>query len=965
MASKLNIENKEYRKWLNNKSLSPEMRSELLKIKPKKIKDYFGEELIFKTAGIRGLLGPGNKRLNVYTIRKAAASLGIYLKNKNLANLKSGIAIAHDNRHMSAEFSIYSAQILTALGFKVYLFNKNELQPTPFLSFAVRHLNLAAGIVITASHNPKEYNGFKVYDHNGCQLLPNATNEITKIAKNLDFFNLKYDQESKWLSIGDDVRDLYINALLDIPLNNHLENKASIVFSPQQGTATYIMEAAFEKLNYQFLTVPSQRDPNPDFDATKTPNPENPAAYEQVIKILKQKKYDIGITTDPDADRVGVVLKSQNQYKILSGNQTSIVLFYYLVNQLPKFKKDKYFLAKSTVSTTLIDLIAKDYGVAVKETLTGFKWIGDLIENSNDKEFLFGFEESYGSLINPDLCRDKDALQTALLIADAASFYKQQGKNLYDVLLDIYQQYGFFYEKTIALTVHNNDEIDSFMNTMRQHIDSLGDLKVIKTEDYLKPTNNLPKTNMLKFYLEDGSWIAIRPSGTEPKLKIYYSTVAEDKIKAMIKFRNIEKEINILTNISKGGTISKKEIGIWSFWCAALIGILFILVYKFYSGSNRDPWDIFRSVWNHSSKDLTAKTVWYFLAFIVVIFLNWVPFSALGVWIVGKKFNTGLKYRHALVAQILDKIVSGITPFSTGGQILQVWYLRRKKVNTNKLISALLIETIINQIVKIIIAIILIPAGIVILQQTFFENGSKGHWALALVIIGFFMDILAAVIFMIGGLSSKIHKLLIRLILKIGVKVRYIKDYDSELSRLEYEAQKLRTTLKAIWVDKKTMMLLIFVNVIPSFLAVYYFAQKAMGNLDADISYFAFLSSQKIVNVANTFMPTPGGAGTIDFIFNNINSFSFNPIPSDGVMKEFTAFYRSWTYLVPLSISAAFLVMIAINEKVYDKINKETIKDHLYKNKITKRINYLKFYFATSIIVVFLIFLYLMMSFYS
>ncbi len=960
------INNKEYEKWLSNKELDSEIRNAILKIKPKKIDDFFGEELIFKTAGIRGLIGPGNKRLNLYTIRKAAMSLGKYLKNKNPNSIKQGIAIAHDNRHMSKEFSVYSAQVLTALGFKVYLFENNELQPTPFLSFVIRHLKLASGIVITASHNPKEYNGFKVYGEDGCQLLPNATNAITKISQTLDFFTIKYDQESHWLTVPDKIRDLYIDNLCKVPVNHQIEEKASIVFSPQQGTATVIMESVFEKLNYRYFTVPEQRDPNPDFDQTKTPNPENPEAYDKIIKCLKNKKYDIGITTDPDADRVGVVLKVGSQYKILSGNQTSSILFYYLVNNYPKFKKNQFYIAKSTVSTTLVDKIANDYGVEVKETLTGFKWIGNLIENYQDKEFLFGFEESFGSLINADLCRDKDALQTAILIADAASFYKQQGKTLHDVLLEIYQKYGFFYEKTVALSVGSDEEINSFMTTMRQNITTLGDLKVTKFEDYNKGIKGFPKTNMLKFYLEDGSWIAIRPSGTEPKLKIYYSTVSEDKIESIIKFRNIDKDIKVLTNISKGKQISKKEVAIWSFWCATLIAILFILVFKFYSSSGKNPWSVFEVIWNHSSKDLTSSTVWYFLIFLLTVFINWIPFAALGVWIVGKKFNTGLKYRHAVVAQILDKIVSGITPFSTGGEIIQIWYLRRKKVNTNKLISALFVETIINQVVKIIIAIILIPAGLVILQKTFFENGSTGYWALALVIIGFFMDILAAVIFLIGGLSSRIHKMLIRIVLKVGVWVRYIKDYDSELGRLEYEAFKLRKTLKEIWIDKKTMWLLILVNIIPSFIAVFFFAQKAMGPevLRSDISYFAFLSSQKIVNVANTFMPTPGGAGTMDALFYTINLHSFSN-PTSGVIKDFTAFYRFWTYIIPLVISMGFLIMVSVNEKIYDTINKENIRNNLYGKKIAKRVNYFKFYIGVVAAVLLILFLFFMFRIYG
>ena len=534
--------NKEFEKWNSYEGLDQELKDELKLMDDESINDAFYKSLEFGTAGMRGVIGAGINRMNKFTIRKANFGFGKYLSLKYPNELSRGVVIAHDNRHKSVEFARTSASVLAGFGIKAYLFD--ALRPTPELSFAVRHLNAIGGIVVTASHNPPKYNGYKVYDEDGCQLLPQFIEEVIAHVNAVeDMFNIKFVEYQKALDaglievIGQEVDDVYINTVDTIQLNKDIEKKIKIVFTPLHGTSAKIGLNSLERNGYNVIPVTEQMIPDPDFSTVASPNPENEKAFEMAIEYGKKHNADILIATDPDGDRLGVAVKHGADYILLTGNQTGAILVDYILKSrkeqgtLPK----KGMIYNTIVTSEFGATIAKSYGVGVKSTLTGFKFIGEqakLIENS-DTEFLFGYEESYGYVIK-DFVRDKDSIQAMLLLSEVANKELVEGRTLYDYLIALYEKHGFYTEDLVNIVLEGEigeAKIKKMISYFRDNKPSkVWELDVVKVEDYLLSTryeNNketeilLPKSNVLKFVLSDGSWFVLRPSGTEPKLKIY------------------------------------------------------------------------------------------------------------------------------------------------------------------------------------------------------------------------------------------------------------------------------------------------------------------------------------------------------------------------------------------------------------------------------------------------------------
>lgn len=542
-----------YDLWLNHPGIDLKLKEELLSMSDKEIEDAFFEKIAFGTAGMRGIIGAGTAKINIHTLTKANFGFAKYILKYNGA--EQGIAIGYDNRHMSYEFAIESARALASFGIKTYVFE--SLRPTPELSYAVRKLNCFGGIMITASHNPKEYNGYKLYDKNGCQLVPHLAEEVVSYVNEIeDELALKYEltsEQEKLISfIGEEVDEAYYEEVLKIQLRND-EKKLRIVFTPQHGTALIPVSEILKRAGYEVILVEEQANPDPDFTNTKTPNPEEIPSYDLAIEYAKKYDADIILSCDPDADRMGVAVKFEDSYKLLSGNQTGSILIDYVLNQhkLNQTLPNNAVIFNTVVTSDLGEIIANDYGVEVEKTLTGFKFIGDKIakyEQTKEKEFIFGYEESYGYLIK-EFVRDKDAPQACLILAEASNYYKQQNKTLYEVLISLYEKFGFFEESQVALSlkgVEGSQKIKQIIHDLRtSDIFDIADEKVIKFEDYGKlivkedgKTADLagfPNSEVLKFFLSDGSWIAVRPSGTEPKCKFYFcvkgSSLAEVKEK--------------------------------------------------------------------------------------------------------------------------------------------------------------------------------------------------------------------------------------------------------------------------------------------------------------------------------------------------------------------------------------------------------------------------------------------------
>ncbi len=549
-----------YERWLNHPNLDPSYKDVLADMNETEKKDSFYTTIAFGTAGMRGLLGPGTNRINLHTIRKANVGFAQYICEHGEDAKKRGIAIGYDNRHMSKEFAMDSAKVLATFGIQSYVFD--SLRPTPELSFAVRHFNCFGGIMITASHNPKEYNGYKLYDEKGCQLVPalaqQVIDKVNAIEDELAICANPTEEQNKLITIiGTEVDEVYYENVLSIQLNLDVDKKAvKIVFSPEHGTANVPVKEIYDRLGYQYTAVEEQCTPDPDFSMTPTPNPEEKGAYELALTYAQKENADIILVCDPDADRMGVGVLHNGEYVLLTGNQSGSVLIEYILSQLQAkgMMPEHPVMFNTVVTSDLGEKIAAKYGVETEKTLTGFKFIGEKVakyEVNNEKQYVFGYEESYGSLIKP-FVRDKDAPQACLMLAEAACFYKAQGKTLVDVLNGLYDEFGAYEESQTSLTLAGAEgaaKIQKILSDLRtSQLSNIADVEVIRFEDYkeCRVVENgaeselcgFTKSDVLKYYLNDGSWIAIRPSGTEPKCKFYYcikgTTIQDAKAKTKV-----------------------------------------------------------------------------------------------------------------------------------------------------------------------------------------------------------------------------------------------------------------------------------------------------------------------------------------------------------------------------------------------------------------------------------------------
>jgi len=563
-------------KWTSFADLEPNLKAKLAELQQseKLVEDSFYKHLEFGTGGMRGELGPGINRMNIYTVRKAAEGLGKYIVEQGEEAMNRGVAIAYDSRHQSPEFALEVAKVVGKLGVKSYLFE--ELRPTPLLSFAVRHLNTFAGVVITASHNPPEYNGFKAYGEDGGQLPPEAADIIIRYVNAVENeLTIEVLEEKELLEkglltyIGKGVDDAYIEELKSIQLNSNLDSvkDLKIVFTPLHGTANKPVRAGLEAFGFENVTVVKEQElPDANFSTVKSPNPEEHAAFEIAIGYGKEIDADILLGTDPDADRLGVAVKDlSGEYTVLTGNQLGALMLEYLLLQ----KQEKGILPengvviKTIVTSEIGRTIAKAYGIPTIDTLTGFKFIGEKIkefEQTGQHTFLFGYEESYGYLIG-DFVRDKDAVQSAIFAAEVAAYYKSKGMTLYEGLIEIFEKYGFYQEGLESLTLKGKDgaeQIAYIMDTFRkQPIEEVNGLKVTAVEDYQTSKKlagltetliDLPKSNVIKYYLEDGSWFCLRPSGTEPKAKFYFSVTSPSLEESQSKLAALKEGVMVQVN---------------------------------------------------------------------------------------------------------------------------------------------------------------------------------------------------------------------------------------------------------------------------------------------------------------------------------------------------------------------------------------------------------------------------------
>ena len=562
-----------FQKWADFADLPDYLRRDLESMDEKTKEDAFYTNLEFGTAGMRGLIGAGTNRINIYVVRQATEGLARLIESKGGNEKERGVAIAYDSRHFSPEFAFESAAVLAKHGIKSYVFE--SLRPTPELSFAVRHLNCFAGIMITASHNPAPFNGYKVYGEDGGQMPPHDADALTTYIRAIDnpFAVEVADVEAEKASglievIGEAIDAEYLKEVKDVNINPALIEEfgkdMKIVYTPLHGTGEMLARRALAQAGFDSVqVVEAQATPDPDFSTVKSPNPESQAAFALAEELGRQVGADVLVATDPDADRVGVeVLQKDGSYLNLSGNQIGAIMAKYILEAhknagtLP----ENAALCKSIVSTDLVTKIAESYGATMFNVLTGFKFIAEKIQEFEEKHnhtYMMGFEESFGYLIKP-FVRDKDAIQAVLVVAELAAYYRSRGLTLADGIEEIYKEYGYYAEKTISVTLSGVDgaeQIKAIMAKFRENgPKEFNGTAIAVVEDFKAQTSTAadgtvtalttPPSDVLKYTLEDGSWIAVRPSGTEPKIKFYIAVVGESNEDSQAKIANIEAEIN-------------------------------------------------------------------------------------------------------------------------------------------------------------------------------------------------------------------------------------------------------------------------------------------------------------------------------------------------------------------------------------------------------------------------------------
>lgn len=561
----------EYKRWCESPEFDEETKKELLEIKDdvKEIEDRFYQELEFGTAGLRGVIGAGTNRMNKYTVGKATQGLANYIIEQGTQD--NGVAISYDSRRMSKEFSKQTALILNANGIKTYLFE--ELRPVPELSFAVRQLQCTAGIMITASHNPPKYNGYKVYWDDGSQIVAPRDKDIINKVKSVEkYSDIKQidEQEAKkqglFNIIGKEMDDKYLNTLKSLILNPQIMKEQGkslkVVYTPLHGTGNTVVEKLLNDLGLENVyVVPEQANPDGNFPTVSYPNPEDPKAFKLALDLAKKVDADVVLATDPDADRLGIFAKDTktNEYKDYTGNMSALLIAEYRISQMKEkgILPDNGMIIKTIVSSNLTDAIAKEYNLELIEVLTGFKNIGAVMkkaEENKDKTYVFGFEESYGCLIG-DYARDKDGIAAVMALCEAACYYKAQGITLWDQMINIYKKYGFYKETQVSIVkegVEGAQIIKEMMTkTRNKDVEKIGNYKVLTFKDVEKDIvknmqtgeitkTGLPKSNVLYYELEENSWCCVRPSGTEPKIKLYMGIKGKSETDANEKLEKLK-----------------------------------------------------------------------------------------------------------------------------------------------------------------------------------------------------------------------------------------------------------------------------------------------------------------------------------------------------------------------------------------------------------------------------------------
>lgn len=926
-------------KW-RSITTNDEILNKDLKNKDEKLIDAFTTPMEFGTAGIRGVMGAGTNKMNVFTVAAAAEAYSKYLI-KNVKNAcKRGVVIGHDNRHNSSLFAETVANVLQTNGIKSYLFENNELQPTPLVSFVVRHEKLAGGVVITASHNPKEYNGFKVYSDSGAQLMPSETRKIQELMSGINPIDVVIESKNSFSYISSKIVDEYVKQVLTVRQREDV-GQIKVVFSPFHGTSSKLGPRLLKEMGINFETVNSQMNADPEFSKISSPNPEDGKAYAKAISLARKHKADAIISTDPDADRLGVVVKYQRRYKFLNGNETAALYLDYLLTQLKikgKLPKNGY-IVKTNVSGDLAARVAEKFGLHVYETHVGFKNIAELIESKKASEhFVFAFEESYGFLIDPEISRDKDALQGIVGVVEMINYHKSQNVNTFEHLKEMYKTYGIHRTETGSkvLTSEMTERLLQRMSKLNKKT-KIGDKKVVSIEDYRKGLEGFEKANLVKVNLEGGSWFAIRPSGTEPKVKIYVQTVGTTKQKLMdvVAF---EKEVfNYIDDNTE--TFEEKH---WSWktfmkyiiFIGIIIGVMAFVFIKVYAQGDGKG-----NIWDDAWKLINRQSRWIWISSFLFIGLN----TFLASWMRKRLIDfqgQKVKVRHLITSGLMGSVISYITPFAIGGDAIGYWYLRRKGFQRGPLLSSFITSTIIYQFGLLLQSAILIPVGIPLYKQIMFSGNAQSHAAFILFCVGLAWNIFATFMIFSLTIGKRFQEFIVRNTVKLLEWMPYItiSDPGKLASGYQYEFREMRTGMKKIWTKKLLILEILFYELLPKFLWGGAILMLSAGIINDNLDmgrYWTQIVTGDMISTANSMSLTPGGSGTGEWLSITINQHVFKPgsdvnLSGDGThtasaMDMAWKMMNSWPMLVVSSLMILTIVVGENRMNKYKEINNNKV----------------------------------------
>lgn len=912
--------------WKSTKTEDKILAKEL-KFSNKKLEVFFNSKLKFGTAGIRGQMGAGTSKINEFTIAAAADAYAKYLIKEK--KYEKGVVIGHDNRHNSKLYSLISAKVLEANGIKSYLYLKNELQPTPVVSYTIRKMKLDGGIMITASHNPKEYNGFKVYNSLGQQLMPSETKKISLIMDKLDPLNIAKKSWKKNYIPSHIIKD-YISDLLKIELSPIKNISILGVFSAQHGTAAKLAPKLMNSLDgVNVKVVQKQQTPNPDFKYTKTPNPEDGKSYSKAAALSKKYKADFIVTTDPDADRVGLAVKYKRRYKYLNGNDSAALYLNYKLNilkQQNRLPKDGYIVT-TYVSGNLPAKIASKYGLKVLYTHVGFKNIAQIIEKQKGT-FILGYEESYGMVINSDLTRDKDALQAIVGFTDMIRYYKSKNIDLYSVLLELWTKYGVHRSTQFSKKL-DTDMTKRLLNKISKSKNTIIEGKKIKQIDDFRKD----KINFVKAQMENGTWFAVRPSGTEPKVKIYIETHGKpgQKLIDVVKYEKaIWNWINDNSEVIENKNWSWKGFFKYLAFIAIIMGILtlvFTNIYKDSSGKANNGFSLFKSV----GKVITHNP---FIRLYFFTELIWSIMSTiLTAWRLKRMFfkqGDKVKLRHLVVSTIMGSIISFVTPFAVGGDAMGYWYLRKKGYKRGTLAATFISNTILFQSKFIFQTIILISIGIPVYKEIFNSNNIEADVALIWFIIGSAWTVFSTFMIFSLVLWRSFQEGIVSKAVRFLEWISWINitDPSGTIAKYQYEFFQMRKGMKTIWKDWKFSIELMIYALIPVFFSPFTMVIVSQGWTAKEIAgvpaYWASIVMNDIVSTANSMSLTPGGSGTGEWLdittkayLYGDNIYGYAPKGAGSVINLTYKLFYSWPYLL---VSTLLIPTIIILEGYRSKL---------------------------------------------